>query len=268
MQILKAMLLLLAVVLLAACGGDEAADTGPTSEVAEVPAGMMGPGRMGMEPGGGMMARHHATIPDAYAGLESPVPASEDSIARGAALYASHCTVCHGESGLGDGPTADSYDPAPSPIAHTSQMLGDAYLFWRVSEGGSMAPFNSAMPAWKSVLDEQARWDVINYVRALGQGVVGPGQAWSPELEASMRAEMLQDALARDVVTEEEAALFDEVHGAMDQLRATGAAPGGDMNAREEALLQQLVEEGTITEDKAAQYRDVHERLQGATSEP
>ena len=271
MQLIKS-LVLLAVLLLGACSGNEATSTEVAPAVApgtaDAPAGVMGPGRTGMGPGGGMMARHHATIHEDYAGLQSPIPVSEGSIARGAELYTTHCVVCHGESGLGDGTAAESYDPVPSPIAHTSQMLSDDYLYWRISEGGSMAPFNSAMPAWKGVFEEQARWDVINYVRALGQGVVGPGRAWSPELEASMRAEMLQDALARGVVTEEEAALFDEVHGAMDQLRAGGADPAGDMNAMETSLLQQLISEGTVSEKAAAEYQDVHERLQRAATEP
>jgi hypothetical protein len=34
-------------------------------------------------------------------------------------------------------------------------MMGDDHLFWRISEGG--VPFNTAMPAWKDTLDEQAR---------------------------------------------------------------------------------------------------------------
>jgi mono/diheme cytochrome c family protein len=47
--------------------------------------------------------------------------------------------------------------------------LSDGYLFWRVSEGGMMAPFNSAMPAWKTTLSEEQRWHVISYVRLLGR---------------------------------------------------------------------------------------------------
>jgi mono/diheme cytochrome c family protein len=43
--------------------------------------------------------------------------------------------------------------------------INDAYLFWRVSEGGVMAPFNSAMPAWKGALSETQRWQVVNYLR-------------------------------------------------------------------------------------------------------
>ena len=78
--------------------------------------------------------------------------------------------MCHGETGLGDGVAAAGLNPAPPSIAMTSQMLGDDYMFWRISEGGAMEPFNSAMPTWKAVLSEDQRWDVINYVRSLGAG--------------------------------------------------------------------------------------------------
>lgn len=50
---------------------------------------------------------------------------------------------------------------------HTSPGNGDAYLFWRVSEGGTAEPFKSqgsAMPAFKDVLSVSERWDVLAYV--------------------------------------------------------------------------------------------------------
>ena len=128
-----------------------------------------GMGMMSRGQGGGMMARHHATIPDEYSGLTNPVPADETSIGRGGEIFATHCANCHGDGGMGDGPAAAELDPAPAAIAHTSQMLGDDYQYWRISEGGEMEPFNSGMIAWKGIIDEDARWDVINYVRSLQQ---------------------------------------------------------------------------------------------------
>jgi hypothetical protein len=51
---------------------------------AQRPSGGMG---MGMRPIGGMMQRHHATIPDEYTDVSAP-ESSEESIERGAELYA------------------------------------------------------------------------------------------------------------------------------------------------------------------------------------
>lgn len=54
-------------------------------------------------------------------------------------------------------------------------MLSDAYLFYRISEGGNFAPFNSAMPAFADKLSERERWHVINYIRSLNDGMMDGG---------------------------------------------------------------------------------------------
>jgi hypothetical protein len=87
-------------------------------------------------------------------------------------------------------------------------MMSDDYLFWRISEGSGS--FNTAMPGWKNTLDEQARWDVINYVRALGTGDIEPqsgmgGSKFDPAVEAARQAEVLTMAVEQGVVTQAEA---------------------------------------------------------------
>lgn len=96
-----------------------------------------------MGPGSGMMNRHHVKIPDEYAGLNNPVPADDASLARGGEICTTHCATCHGNFCNGDGPGGASLDPAPAPIGHTSQMISDAYLFGRITEGG--VPFGTGM---------------------------------------------------------------------------------------------------------------------------
>jgi mono/diheme cytochrome c family protein len=214
-----------------------------------------------------MMARHQATVPDEYAGLTNSVEASEESLEAGAEIYTTYCATCHGDGGMGDGPAGQGLDPPPSPIAHTSQMLGDDYLFWRISEGGAMEPFNSAMPAWKGPLTEEQRWHVINYVRALGAGTVTPGRMmggamYDPEAEAAQRAEMLEEAIVEGVITQEEADVFLDVHGALDTLMAGGVpSEAGGMSTMQQAMLNQLLNNGTISPEQAEVFNDVHDRL-------
>lgn len=248
-----------------ACGTAPPALITPTPQTATQSSSSTTSMGMGM---GGMMARHHAPIPADYAGLRNPLPADDASIARGAEIFATHCVTCHGESGMGDGPTAASLDPAPAPIARTSQMMGDDYQFWRISEGGAMEPFNSSMIAWKGILNEQQRWDVINYIQALGRGAVMPGgqmggAAFDPTVEAADQAEMLAQAVEQGIITEDEAAVFSSVHEIVDaqilQARADGAQ--GSMDDLLNGVVAELVSSAELTEDQAATFLLVHTRL-------
>ena len=96
--------------------------------------------------------------------MRDPVSPDAQSLARGQDVYTSDCETCHGETGRGDGPSGLRLVPRPAdlrihmaPGVHT-----DGELFYWVSYGFP----NSKMPAWKDVLTEEQRWDVINYARA------------------------------------------------------------------------------------------------------
>jgi putative copper resistance protein D len=86
------------------------------------------------------------------------------SITRGAELYRRHCASCHGVAGHGDGPAARALakDPADLTAKHAADhTAGD--FFWWLSHGIPRSP----MPGFARELDEEQRWDVINFVRAL-----------------------------------------------------------------------------------------------------
>lgn len=260
---LKWFILSLAVIVaLSAC---RAAEDQQQAEVAESSQGAAADARPMMGPGSGMMARHHATIPAEYSGLRNPVPADEASVTRGAEIYANQCATCHGDEGLGDGPGGANLDPSPAPLAHTGRMLADDYLFWRISEGGAIDPFNSAMPAWKAALDEEARWDVINYVRVMSGGQPQPGP-FDAQAEAEKRATMLAAAIEDGLITEEEAELFDDLHGKMDSLLAErpmgpGRMRGGMMGAGQDDILAELLAQGAVTEEQIQAFNDIHDKL-------
>lgn len=113
----------------------------------------------------------HVDPPPEYAGLTNPHEGDPQAIAAGEEIFQTNCASCHGEQGRGDGPAAQGLDPAPASLADQAMMhdLTDGFLFWRVTEGGLMEPFNSAMPAWGDILTEDERWQVISYIRTLGE---------------------------------------------------------------------------------------------------
>jgi mono/diheme cytochrome c family protein len=112
------------------------------------------------------------TPPAEYANARSTLWDDAAAIARGQQLYQTYCLTCHGADGKGTGPIAKALPHPPADLTHHFHQApgdGDAYLFWRVSEGGQVEPFKSsqsAMPAFKAVLSEDQRWDVLAYVHA------------------------------------------------------------------------------------------------------
>ena len=103
--------------------------------------------------------------------LRNPIPPTQASIDGGAAIYAERCAVCHGDSGRGDGPAAVGLKPKPADLrVHLAAGHSDAQLFDWVSNGYP----DSAMPAFKSTLSAEDRWNVLNYIRSsFGSAVPG-----------------------------------------------------------------------------------------------
>lgn len=105
--------------------------------------------------------------PAEYADLENPL--GSDAATAGKAVFDSKCATCHGESGKGDGPGGAALNPRPGDMTKLGAK-SDGYIFWRISEGGTVDPFKtqgSLMPAWKNILSEKEIWQVVTYVRTL-----------------------------------------------------------------------------------------------------
>jgi mono/diheme cytochrome c family protein len=108
--------------------------------------------------------------PVAYANQRSERWNDSEAIHRGEKIYVNHCQQCHGVDGKGKGQMAANLPYPATNLTihfHRDQGEGDAYLFWRVSEGGTVPPFqamSSTMPAYKTILSEDERWDVLAYV--------------------------------------------------------------------------------------------------------
>ena len=99
------------------------------------------------------------TKPDPTAG--NPVDATEESLARGKMLFQQNCVTCHGPEGRGDGPQAESLDPAPADIRQHLPYHTDAQFFTFISEGIA----GTAMPAWGDTFSEEDIWNIQNYLR-------------------------------------------------------------------------------------------------------
>jgi mono/diheme cytochrome c family protein len=104
-------------------------------------------------------------VPAPYTNMKNPVTEDAASIKAGQALYGEHCQSCHGKKGTGDGEAGTELKPKPANIAFIMDkwIATDPFLFWTISEGGES--LKTAMPAFKDVLSDKQRWQIILYMR-------------------------------------------------------------------------------------------------------
>jgi mono/diheme cytochrome c family protein len=107
-------------------------------------------------------AHHHPAAEK----ITNPVAPDAQSVAGGKALYAKHCSQCHGESGKGDGEMADEYTPKPANLTDAEWKHGssDGEIFVVIRDGVK----NTGMKAFGKKLTTHQLWDVVNYLRSIG----------------------------------------------------------------------------------------------------
>lgn len=102
------------------------------------------------------------TLADAEGALEKPFASDSASVAIGEAYYRTYCSVCHGVTGLGNGPISDVFPAIPAIATTTVAEMSDAYLYALITQGRGLMPEYSRIP-------RTARWHVIDYMRTMGE---------------------------------------------------------------------------------------------------
>ncbi len=86
----------------------------------------------------------------------------------GQPLYETNCADCHGKTGQGDGPLAESIEFKPADLTKGDVPADpDGKLFLTI-KNGKMKEGKVSMPPAKKLTDEQI-WQVIAYVRTLAK---------------------------------------------------------------------------------------------------
>jgi hypothetical protein len=107
-------------------------------------------------------------------GLENPLRhegSLEEHYERGKTIYYQNCLPCHGDLMDGAGHFAHGFNPAPLSFTSggTIPQLTESFVFWRIAKGGpglpaEGGPWNSAMPAWETILTEDEIWAVTIFL--------------------------------------------------------------------------------------------------------
>ena len=82
---------------------------------------------------------------------------------EGERIYAKHCGSCHGEAGLGDGPTARLAGLKPANLPMAVREKSRAEILGTISKG------RQAMPAFGRILTDAEREAIYEYLRTLGK---------------------------------------------------------------------------------------------------
>ncbi|WP_258910997.1 FTR1 family protein [Pseudomonas putida] len=101
-----------------------------------------------------------ARLAVAYEVSQAPVITPDP--ARGAALYAQNCSICHGDTGAGDGPAGVGLEPAPANLRDVSRL--DQLSLFDLYNTLALGIDGTEMPSFADQLDDRQRWDVAAYI--------------------------------------------------------------------------------------------------------
>jgi len=134
-------------------------------------------------------------VPDADAALTNPLPYTLEHVEAGKDLYMLNCKSCHGDPGKNN-PLA--LVPSPVDIASEKMHQNSAgALFYKISNG------RGVMSAYKAILSENERWQVVHFVRNYKPG----GEALlveAPPIIAKLLASVNEEQALVEILAEYE----------------------------------------------------------------
>jgi mono/diheme cytochrome c family protein len=102
-----------------------------------------------------------ATIARETAGLNDPLPPSDDNLSAGVKLYATNCVFCHGAADAKrSGPAAGFYIHAPQLADDGVEDDPEAVSYWKIAHGIRF----TAMPAFGKTLTETQIWQLAAFL--------------------------------------------------------------------------------------------------------
>ncbi|PKP44227.1 MAG: cytochrome c class I [Bacteroidetes bacterium HGW-Bacteroidetes-13] len=96
--------------------------------------------------------------------IKNPVEGTKQIVSgkKGKKVFQTNCIVCHGETGVGDGPGGKSINPKPADLTSAKvQSQTDGEIFWKITNG------RGPMIKWGPIIPEAQIWDLVNYIRSL-----------------------------------------------------------------------------------------------------
>jgi len=108
---------------------------------------------------------------------KNPAAFTETSVARGKKLYLSQCAMCHGQNADGKGEVVEEMKINPPDFTkpETLKDRTDGELFAILGVG------SETMPGQGTRMSDKQKWDLVNYLRAVGGKVPQKSTGKEPE---------------------------------------------------------------------------------------
>jgi mono/diheme cytochrome c family protein len=123
----------------------------------------------------------HASVRRRAGGISPPPLDEQDVIARGAAMYRSHCVACHGGPGVAQEKFGQSMQPVPGPLVDAARRWKPAEMYWIIRHGIKM----SGMPAWEYHIAEQDIWATVAFLAELPRMTPRDYDNWMAQADAA-----------------------------------------------------------------------------------
>lgn len=96
--------------------------------------------------------------------MANPMADSTDPevLLKGQKVYETHCMLCHGQTGKGDGPVSVKMALKPPPVV-SDKIKGwtDGHIYHVITEGQGL------MNGYATHVPQNVRWQLVNYIRFL-----------------------------------------------------------------------------------------------------
>lgn len=91
---------------------------------------------------------------------KNPVPATEENLAAGAALYLNHCAGCHGVPSTPASQFADSFYPPVPGFFKEPPDMPENQNYYIIVHGVRW----TGMPAWNKTLSDTQTWQIVTFL--------------------------------------------------------------------------------------------------------
>lgn len=126
-----------------------------------------------------MMAQSDWTVSDDKQNTKNPVTFSEQSVNAGKGVYMINCKSCHGDPTKNNVLAALVPKPTDLGIQAFLDKNSDGSIFYKITEG------KATMPQFGSILSEDDRWNIVNYIRSFDANFEAPVGSTTTEVVSS-----------------------------------------------------------------------------------